>query len=329
MNDIRQKSFWQKPEGVTGTLFLAAIIGGGVYFLYKFSGAILSLLTNTMGIVAILAVLGVFIYMLLDPKWRTLTSYMYQSVMRWITGIFVTIDPMGILKNYISELQDNLSKMGIQIDNLKGQMRRLVTIVEENNKEIESNMIIAKRAKEQDNESAMLLASRKAARLRDSNEKYTSLHKKMSILYRVLTKMYSNSQILIEDTSDQVKVKEQERKAIRASHSAMRSAMSIIRGDADKRALFDQAMEVIADDVANKVGEMERFMEMSSNFMNSIDLQNGVFEEQGLKMLEEYEKNSTLLLLGGKENLEDDILDLKEPEKLRNSNDSSYDGLFS
>jgi len=328
MNDIRQKTFWQKPEGVTGALFLAAIIGGGLYFLYKFSGAILSMLTNTLGIVAVLAILGVLIYMLLDPKWRTLTSYVYQSVMRWITGIFVTIDPIGILKNYISELQDNLSKMGVQIDNLKGQMRRLVTIVEENNKEIESNMIIAKRAKEQNNESAMLLASRKAARLRDSNEKYTSLHKKMSILYRVLTKMYSNSAILIEDTSDQVKVKEQERKAIRASHSAMRSAMSIIRGDADKRALFDQAMEVIADDVANKVGEMERFMEMSSNFMNSIDLQNGVFEEQGLKMLEEYEKNSTLLLLGGKENLEDDILDLKQPEALRKSDDDSYDGLF-
>jgi len=328
MNDIRQKTFWQKPEGVTGALFLAAIIGGGLYFLYKFSGAILSMLTNTLGIVAVLAILGVLIYMLLDPKWRTLTSYVYQSVMRWITGIFVTIDPIGILKSYISELQDKLSKMGVQIDNLKGQMRRLVTIVEENNKEIESNMIIAKRAKEQNNESAMLLASRKAARLRDSNEKYTSLHKKMSILYRVLTKMYSNSAILIEDTSDQVKVKEQERKAIRASHSAMRSAMSIIRGDADKRALFDQAMEVIADDVANKVGEMERFMEMSSNFMNSIDLQNGVFEEQGLKMLEEYEKNSTLLLLGGKENLEDDILDLKQPEALRKSDDDSYDGLF-
>jgi hypothetical protein len=329
MNDIRPKSFWQKPEGVTGALFLAAIIGGGFYLIYKFSGVLLTMLTNTLGIVAILAVLGVFIYMLLDPKWRTLTSYMYQSIMRWITGIFVTIDPIGILKNYINELQDNLSKMGTQIDNLKGQMRRLVSIVEENNKEIESNMIIAKRAKEQNNESAMLLASRKAARLRDSNEKYTSLHKKMSILYRVLTKMYSNSQILIEDTSDQVKVKEQERKAIRASHSAMRSAMSIIRGDADKRALFDQAMEVIADDVANKVGEMERFMEMSSNFMNSIDLQNGVFEEQGLKMLEEYEKKSTLLLLGGKENLDDDILDLKEPEKLRNADETSYDGLFS
>jgi phage shock protein A len=242
--------------------------------------------------------------------------------------LFVTIDPIGILKNYISDLQDNLEKMGTQIGNLKGQMRKLVTMVDENNREINNNMLIAKKAKEQGNESAMLLSSRKAARLQESNEKYTALHNKMSILYRVLTKMYANSEILIEDTTDQVKVKEQERKAIRASHSAMRSAMSIIKGDADKRAMFDQAMEVIADDVANKVGEMERFMEMSSNFMNSIDLQNGVFEEQGLKMLEEYEKNSTLLLLGGKEKADDDILDLKQPVQLPKGTDTQYDGLF-
>lgn len=57
---------------------------------------------------------------------------------------FVTIDPIGILKNYISDLQDNLQKMGTQIGNLKGQMRKLVTIVEENNKEIQNNMLIAK-----------------------------------------------------------------------------------------------------------------------------------------------------------------------------------------
>ena len=87
------------------------------------------------------------------------------------------------------------------------------------------------------------------------------------------------------------------------------------------------AVEAIADDVATKVGEMERFMEMSSSFMNSIDLQNGVFEEQGMKMLEDYEKNSTLLLLGGKEKAED-VLELKQPDLQQRNTDTQYDGLF-
>lgn len=330
-SDFKPKSFWSRPEGTTGAVFLLGIVGGLGWLLVKNSAAILGLLSNTVGIVLSLLVLGAIIYMVLDPKMRTLVSYMYKSVMRWITGVFVTIDPIGILKNYIDDLKDNLKKMSTQIGGLKGQMRKLKTIVENNNGEIKQNLAIARKAKELGDQKALMLSTRKAARLKESNGKYSALHSKMSILYKVLTKMYSNSEILLEDTEDQVKVKEQERKAIRASHSAMSSAMSIIKGDSDKRAMFDQAMEVIADDVSNKVGEMERFMEMSSDFMNSVDLQNGVFEEQGLKMLEEYEKKSTLLLLGGTENGDDDILDLKELDVQlpgSDSADSEYEGLF-
>jgi predicted nucleic acid-binding Zn-ribbon protein len=325
------KSFWSKPEGTTGAVFLLGILGLAGWTILKYGTAILSLIQTGIGLAIGLAVLGLIIYMVLDSRTRTLFSYMYQSIMRKITGIFVTLDPIGILKNYISDLESNLRKMGKQIGNLKGQMRNLKTMVAKNNEEIENNMAIARKAKQLDNEKQMVLSSRKAARLKETNGKYIALHSKLSVLYRVLTKMYSNSEILLEDTKDQVRVKEQERKAIRASHSAMKSAMSIIKGDPDKRAMFDQAMEGIADDVANKVGEMERFMELSSDFMNSIDLQNGIFEEKGLEMLEKYEKQSTLLLLGGKEQ-SDEILDLNEPQRdieYRSKNgDSDYSQLF-
>lgn len=329
--EFKSKSFWSRPEGTTGALFLAAIVGGLGYLVFTNMADLISFVGAGIGLVASILVLGALIYMVLDPKMRTLVGYMYKSIMRWVTGVFVTIDPVGILKNYIDDLKDNLKKMSSQIGSLKGQMRKLKTIVADNNKDIEKNMAIARKAKQMGDQKNMMLSSRKAARLKESNGKYSQLHSKMSILYKVLSKMYTNSEILLEDTVDQVKVKEQERKAIRASHSAMSSAMSIIKGDGDKRAMFDQAMEVIADDVSNKVGEMERFMEMSSDFMNSVDLQNGVFEEQGLKMLEEYEKKSTLLLLGGQENVDADILDLKELDIRTDtgSGDSSeYEGLF-
>ncbi|MBK9566970.1 MAG: hypothetical protein IPO37_17910 [Saprospiraceae bacterium] len=97
----------------------------------------------------LLAVLGLIIYMVLDLKWRTLVSYMYKSVMRWITGVFVTIDPIGILKIISVTFRTIFRRWVLKIGNLKGQMRKLVTIVEENNKEIQNNMLIAKKAKEQ------------------------------------------------------------------------------------------------------------------------------------------------------------------------------------
>lgn len=332
--NFKPKSFWSRPEGTTGAVFLTAIIAGIGYLVATNLAFLVGLAASTLGLVAILAVLALIIYMALDSRTRTLIGYLYKSVMRWITGIFITIDPIGILKNYVDDLKDNLKKMGKQIGNLKGQMRKLKNIVAENNKEIENNLLIAKKAKELGDQKSMLLSTRKAGRLKESNSKYSALHNKMSILYKVLSKMYTNSEILLEDTEDQVRVKEQERKAIKASHSAMSSAMSIIKGDKDKRALFDQTMEAMADDVANKVGEMERFMELSSDFMNSVDLQNGVFEEKGLKMLEEYEKKSTLLLLGGQEKIDDeDVLDLKTldvdiQESGSGKSNSGYDNLF-
>jgi len=323
----KPKSFWSKPEGVTGTVVLAGLLIGGGAILYKYLPYLISLAGNMIYLSGMLIVLGAIIYMVLDPKMRTLIGYMYKSIMRWVTGIFVTIDPIGILKNYIEDLQDNLSKMSEQIGVLKGQIRKLQTNVAENSKEIETNLKMAQVAKNQNLEPQMVLATRKAARLQETNEKYTHLLSKMDILSKVLTKMYQNSEILLEDTKDQVKLKEEERKAIRASHSAMKSAMNVITGNADQRMMFDQALEHIADDVASKVGEMERFMELSENFMNSVDLQNGVFEEEGLKMLQSYDEKSKLLLMGDRSNKFN--LDAPRPEREESKKDDNhYDGLF-
>ncbi len=328
-NQFTKKSFWQRPEGVTGGIFMLALMGGIGFLIVSNLAAITSFIATTIGLVASLAVLGVILYMVLDPKMRNLVWYMYKSVMRKITGIFVNIDPIGVLESYVDDLKDNLRKMSQQIGSLKGQMRKLKTIMDTNAKEIDNNMKLASLAKERGKEKQMILSSRKAARLKEVNKKYDALHSKMQVLYRILSKMYQNSEILLEDTKDNVQLKKQERNAIRTSHSAMKSAMSVISGDPDKRAMFDMAMEKIADDVAGKVGEMERFMEMSSGFMDSIDLQNGVFEEEGMKMLEEYEKKSNLLLMGDSST---QTLDLNEktaePEVRQDGKASNYDNLF-
>ena len=326
----KPKSFWKRPEGVTGLVFLIAILAGLGYVLVTALPALIALASNVLYLALMILVLGAIIYMVLDPKMRTLVGYMYKSIMRKLTSMFVTIDPIGILKNYVDDLESNLRKMSSQIGNIRGQMRKLKTLMEDNGAEIENSLKLAAKAREQGIQNQMVLSSRKAARLQETNEKYRVLYNKMEVLSRVLTRMYQNSEVLLEDTRDQVKHKEEERKAIRASHSAMKSAMSVISGDADKRAIFDMALEEIADDVAQKVGEMEHFMEMSSNFMNSVDLQNGVFEEEGLKMLDDWEKKSTLMLMGGKsETL--DLKDAPEAEMRQDKGSSSkgnYDNLF-
>lgn len=334
--DFKPKSFWEKPEGTTGMVFGVAILGGLAFVGYQFMEQLILLSENMLYLGGMIMVLAAVIYMVLDPRMRNLVWYGYKSIMRFITGMFVQIDPIGILKSYIEDLKDNLRKMNSQIGILRGQMHKLKEVIKNNQRQIQSNLNLANRAKSQDKKNIMILKSRKAGRLKESNVKLEDLYRKMEILYRVLTKMYENSEILLEDVKDQVMVKEQERKAIRASHSAMKSAMNIISGNGDKREMFDMALEAIADDVSQKVGEMERFMDMSTNFMDSVDLQNGVFEEEGLKMLEMWENEGTSLLLGDeKQNLLEQAndegveLDLNAPvSKPIPAHKNQYDNFF-
>ena len=338
VQEFKPKSFWKRPEGITGAIVLAGLAIGVGFLLYTVLPPLIVITQNLLYLSGLLIALGALLYMVFDPKVRNLVWYGYKSVMRWITSLFVQIDPIGILKSYVDDLKKNLTKMNQQIAKLRGQMHRLKEIILNNQREIQNNLSLASKARDTNKQNMMILKSRRAGRLKDSNMRLEDLYKRMEVMYRVLTKMYENSEILLEDIQDQVQVKEQERKAIHASHSAMKSAMNIISGDKDQRYMFDMALEAIADDVSQKVGEMERFMEMSANFMSSVDLQNGVFEEEGLAMLERWEKEGASLILGSeKETLllqaEDDsnILDIdapiKKPQRAPNHK-NQYDKLF-
>ncbi len=338
MQPIKPKNFWDRPEGITGGVFMGAILLGGGYLLYKALPTLIALAENTLYLAGLLAALAAVVYVVLDPKMRNLIWYMYKSVMRWVTGMFVQIDPIGILKSYIEDLKDNLGNMNTQISKLKGQMYKLGEMIKQNQRNIQNNLGLASKAKETGRDAIMVLQARKAGRLQESNVKLEDLYKKMEVLYRVLTKMYENSEIMLEDLQDQVMVKEQEYKAIKASHSAIRSAMNIMSGNSDKKYMYDMALEAMAEDVGQKVGEMERFMDMSKNFMDSIDLQNGVFEEEGMAMLEKWEKEGVSFLLGGdkakiitKANSPTEVLDLNAPVKVPTKEErggNQYDTFF-
>jgi phage shock protein A len=259
--------------------------------------------------------------------------------MRKITSWFVKIDPIAILETYVENLYKNLSDMDSHIGKLKGQMIKMKTIVETNEREMEQSLRLADAAKKKGNMDVVVINTRQYGRLEESNQRYKGLLAKMEILYRILSKMHTNSGYLIKDIENEVRIKKQEREAIKSGYSAMKSAMNIIKGDPDKKQMFDQAMEAIVDDVSNKVGEMERFMEVSSTFIDSIDIQNGVYEQKGLELLEKMEKEGISFLLddkvkklpAGESDEKFDLKDIKEADKEGNTKkdgDNNYDNLF-
>lgn len=318
----KTKTFWERPEGTTGKLFLFMLLAGGAFGFYHILPILITLMQNTLYAGFLLAALGTVTYLAMDSKVHALVGFGYKSLMRGITKMFVQLDPIAIVETYIRDMRKNRENMNSQISNLRGQMRNLQGVIATNDKERETNLKLAQRAQEQGASELVTLKARKAGRLQTSNVTLQALYSKMELLYRVLDKMYATSDYLIQDIEDEVEVKKKERAALTAGSTAFRSAMSIIKGDPDKKYMFDQAMEFMVEDIGAKMGEMERFMEISSNFMNSVDLQNGIYEEEGIKQLEEWTKNGTSTLLGAdktllihKANDSREILDLDAPSK--------------
>ena len=68
--DFKPKTFWQRPEGITGTLFGAGILIGGGYLLYKALPVLIELAANTLYLAGLLAALAAVIYMVLPPSPR-------------------------------------------------------------------------------------------------------------------------------------------------------------------------------------------------------------------------------------------------------------------
>lgn len=294
----RMKSFWNRPEGTTGMIFTALLLVLGGFALYRALPFIITLLENTLQATLLGAALFVVLYVLFNRRFQTLASYGFQSLMRAVTSIFITIDPIGILKGYVTDLRKNLSTMGEQISNLSGQIEALQNAIGENKRRYAEAVSLAGEARKRQKQSVVVLKARMAGRLEKSNRTLEELLGKMESLLRVLRKMYEVSDVMVQDVESEVDVRTRERAMIRASYSAMRSAMRILRGETDKRAVFDQTMQALADDYGQKLGEIRNFVEMSQGFIDSVDVENGVYEERALEMLERWEKEGDSLLLG-------------------------------
>jgi hypothetical protein len=296
--EYRPRTFWERPEGVTGQIVGVAALGALGCLLYQVLPLLITLLQNTiyatlLGVAAL--ALG---FVVTDRRFWRLGSYMYQSLMRRITQVFVEIDPIGIMQNYVEELEKKLANMGTRIASLSGMIRSCQQEISKNEGIRSASLLMVREAHKAGKAMVVAEESRQAGRMHDANVTYQDLLSKMQLLYTVLVKYQDISRFLIKDIRREIDVKQRRRQMTDAAYSAIASARSIINGDPDARAMFDLANEYLANDYAMKIGEIEDFVRMSDTFVSTVDLQNGVYEGNAMKMIEEWERRGDSILLG-------------------------------
>ncbi len=290
--DADKRSFWSRPEGVAGLLFLAAVGALGVVYFNRIVEFLIRAVENTLYLSLLLAALGLLVFLFTSKDIRTAVFFLYKSAMRSLTGLVIQLNPIAIMKTYVEDLKDKRRKMQGQIDQLAGQLVKLNKKIGENNEAIKQKFAEANKANSITDRPGMKeaaqLATIEGAGLQEMNEKLLPLQRNMKLVLDFMEKVNKSADYIIKETEIKVKLKESEYQIVKESSNALRTAVSIFKGNPDKKFYFDQSMEYIQDDMSMKLGEMKRAMDLSMDFINSVDIQNGILSDKGQALLEAY-----------------------------------------
>jgi phage shock protein A len=222
--------------------------------------------------------------------------------MRFLTGLFIELDPIGILKNYIGEMKKNLAVMDEQLGNLNGSIRTLQNQIDTNQKEAEHSMALANQADkkmaaggltsldQQQYTSAKVTNQRHAASLININKSLTDLRDKLKILYDQLIRWRATAEFQVTDKENRVSEEEMRRKALKKAYSVFQAAKKIFRGDPVANQIYDQTLEYLADDAGQMLGEMEDFNRLANKLMTNMDLETGAINDEAVKQLSEFQQ---------------------------------------
>ena len=287
------KGFFKRPEGKLG---LAIPILGAIAVIYFLGSSIMDYiiiaLQNALyGGILLAAIIGLIAF-------RKPIFYMYKSICRGITGLFIEIDPIGVLKTYKERLKGKLEEMRRSIDLLNGQKIKVERIITKNNTDIDHSMSLVQQAVKTGDARIQGLEGKQAVRLQSENGRISQDYNRILFLINVLNRYYQLSNDQIIDMGREIESKERERDYSRASQSAIRSAMGILKGLPSEKEMYDQSLEVLEQQYSNAIGEVEHFLDMTKDIITTSDLQSGADADKAMKMLDDWQKKNSGMVLG-------------------------------
>jgi hypothetical protein len=298
------KAWYQKPENI---LVYGGLALGG-YFVLQGLDKILPLLNRVLENMLYTSVLfgglAVVGFLLVNGDFHRLAWYGYKSAMRWITGRFVELDPIGIMQSYVETLGAKQEQIKKSLGALRGQAQSLDELIKTTARAHDESMSMAAAAKnraasgQKGMRTEMQLQARKAGRAEQSALTYQGLLNKIMAHIALIEKVDEASKFMILDLEDTIEVESKKREMIHASYKAMSAAKRILAAD-KQREMYDMALESTTKDYFAKLGEITQFVEDSEHFINTMDLQNGAFETDALAKLEQWEERANGLLEGG------------------------------
>lgn len=270
-------------EKVTGSFVGVAMLGGLGLVAWKVLPILIVLLANTLyaGILAIAVVSLGFIAI----NFKSTAKLMFAILVRKIHNQLVQRAPYDIVNYIIAQMEQKIAEGQTKMGTLRGANQRLIAQIQK------FDELIVQCKDQAEAAGKVGKPAIRDARLRmlgttDANNKKLKAQLDVGVkLVTLLQAGIENSQIKVEEQKQNVAQAIQMNSVLTVAGSAAADVVAAINGDPEKKALFNESMEAIAQDSALKLGQMDQMMLDIQPIMNEIDMQKIVDAEHGERLL--------------------------------------------
>jgi hypothetical protein len=287
MTPSPNKGYFTGPEGKVNATTWGVIALGFLVIVWVMGGKIgdylVSAADNTLHFAIVAAVLLFIVAALIDPKKRL--WYLFRSIVRWLTSMFIELDPIGIRKSYVERLQARYAEFQNAVGTLRGQLISAQRKADAKAAEIrdqEAKFAIA--VKKNDRQAELLLANSKV-RAQGLLTQYVKSINNLTRMQTVVVRYQEICGVKIADLQDDIKTREEQMALTKATRGISGAISGILRGlpEAD---MYEEVGAVIDTQYDQALGEFDNILDMTKGAISNADLSDDAALEAALSKYE-------------------------------------------
>ena len=281
-------SKWEKPGGTTGMIVLGVVVGAIAINITPIMNFIAAACASTLSAIGLAAALFLVLYCLFGPRIRNIGSTIYFMIMRKIEGLLVDYDPISIVKRKIMQMNKKIQEITDNMGKLRGLIDKSEKRIQDKKKQCDHDFQLLNKYKETGKAQDAAVYERQVTRLTEviKNSEARLIQSKQ--WYEIMGKLKHQAELTVLDATNEVNERVEEWEMIKAQHKAFTSIVGIINGKDDQFSLFTRAMDHMADDISQKLGEMSFIIEETGGLMSKIDMDNLVMSDKANALLAQY-----------------------------------------
>ena len=281
-------SKWEKPGGTTGMIVLGVVVGAIAINITPIMNFIAAACASTLSAIGMAAALFLVLYCLFDPRIRNIGSTIYFMIMRKIEGLLVDYDPISIVKRKIMQMNNKIQEITDNMGKLRGLIDKSEKRIQDKKKQCDHDFQLLNKYKETGKAQDAAVYERQVARLTEVIKNTEARLIQSKQWYEIMGKLKHQAELTVLDATNEVNERVEEWEMIKAQHKAFTSIVGIINGKDDQFSLFTRAMDHMADDISQKLGEMSFIIEETGGLMSKIDMDNLVMSDKANALLAQY-----------------------------------------